>query len=38
MDVKAVNDGLAELRALAEEDGSLGWRLTEAHEALVNPA
>jgi hypothetical protein len=31
MDVEAVNNGLAELRerGLAEEDGSLGWRLTE---------
>lgn len=32
MDVEAVNNGLAELRerGLAEEDGSLGWRLTES--------
>jgi predicted transcriptional regulator len=31
VDVEAVKEGLAELRAmgLAEEEGSLGWRLTE---------
>jgi hypothetical protein len=31
MDVQAVNDGFAEPRerGLAEEDGSLGWRLTD---------